>query len=298
MSERSSALSTQQLSDLARAGVVLTRHPFVEVAFEIHHIADQAGYLFGLYTPMLSGVQSDGATTDEGRDAPQVAGHENLKSKVALRVEANLQAHRDPLPIFHETLSSAAHGIGLVIRTTVRPVGTRKIDPQALPASAEAKARTQASDQAAVFDGSAQPNPSFLYESTAVLEGLVTVETEPVHPRMAHGQAIREIAKKVADIAYDARVPILALQSPAQMPHELSYEEFPTAHDWGESASLAVRFSVAIGRQSSAQRSSMCESLGTFCDKNGYGLWLTDSRLGHRSGNWFWIVKNASPSWD
>jgi hypothetical protein len=145
-----------------------------------------------------------------------------------------------------------------------------------------------------VFRGSAQPNPSFLYEYPTALEGLIAVEVDAHQLLTVHGDAIRAITTKVAEAATSVQCPLLYLQSPAQLPHRDPPPDDPSidaAEWWGPSSSLAVRFALSIGRCSSADRSDVAGSLAKFCQERGLGLWLRDSRPGHRSGNWVEIVE-------
>jgi hypothetical protein len=288
-------LSFQALPNLAHAGVLVTRHPFVEVAFEVHHLADRPGYLFHLHN---SHPHTD--SIDDTDDYTEV--HQNLQTRDENPSSRSVDkpsyvigptASSPASAIFFETLSSAAHGVGLVIRTAVRPVGPATSDRFNFPGPRNLEQNVL--DSATwVFRGSAQPNPSFLYESTTVLEGLISIENEPRRVLLSHGRAVLEVARKVAYTAVEAASPILSLQSPAQLPqHRFARDDLENRNeDWTRSSSLAVRFSIAIGQKSAENRSKLAEALAEFCSVNGLGMWLRDSRPQHRSGNWFSIVQH------
>jgi hypothetical protein len=267
--------ASRALPSLARAGVLITRHKSAEVAFEVHHLADRPGYLFGLHSGEASTLSSRSTSL-----SPIVS------------PGASLTPDDDREPYF-ETLSAAAHGGGLVVRTAVRPVGSDINQRQGL-AEPTAPGMETANPLVWVFKGSAQPNPSFIYESTSALEGLVVLEVEPQRLLVSHGEAIREVVTRVADVAVGVNAPLLYVQSPAQLPAPSFTPEnlLNRENDWSRSCSLAVRFAIAIGQRSSRERCQLAASIADYCSERGWGLELQDTRPGHRSGNWFSVVQH------
>ena len=190
--------------------------------------------------------------------------------------------------LVRQTLSASANGAGLVVLTehdvqgsALWPPGAPVVGPAVSDDSAEAK-----------FEGYARPNPSFLYESSSVLEGLIVVEDEPRALSYGHAIALREMAEFLASLAVDeADSPILSFQSPAQSPaHTNDKSEFREREDeWPRSACFSLRFSIALPRGSSAQRFSLMDRIGVKCSQLGYGFWVADTRGGYRQGVWFGV---------
>lgn len=273
----------EALASLARAGVVITKHRSAEVAFEVHHIVDRAGYLFELYGDESQSPQ------DAALSLPGFADR-NWESAAWARLTKTF----DP---FFETLSTASYGAGFVVRTAVRPVGADRDRRQRSSLLTDKAEVDTTSAQAWTFRGRAQPNPSFIYESTSALEGLIILDVEPRRLLVSHGQEFARIIVRISDLAVSASSPLLSLQSPAQLPPPSytgeSHSERQT--DWARSSAMAVRFSIAIGRRSSEDRSSLASLLAQYCRSEGYGLQLRDTRIGHRSGNWFSIVQHHAP---
>ena len=248
-----SRLSAQELAELARAGMAVSRYRSTEVAFEVHHLADRPGYFFRLH-----GWPPDGPPKPGKLSKP-----------------------------FFETLSSAAYGVGVVVRTAVRPVDVKRSVADR-PTSPKKK-----DDGTWVFRQSAQPNPSFLYESTSTVEGLISIVEQPDTLLAVHGQAVREVIQQIAKTASKRGHPILSLQSPVQMPpRRLTLPASdPPQDDWISSSALGVRFSIAVGDASAQERWHVAKPLADFCAGRGLGMWVTDWRPGRRSGNWFPIVR-------
>jgi len=59
------------------------------------------------------------------------------------------------------------------------------------------------------------------------------------------------------------------------------------------SSSLAVRFAIALQRPSASIRFELTDILRLYCTERGFGLWLADTRIGYRSGNWFQICPHT-----
>ncbi|HKN95966.1 MAG TPA: hypothetical protein VJX10_02520, partial [Pseudonocardiaceae bacterium] len=54
-------------------------------------------------------------------------------------------------------------------------------------------------------------------------------------------------------------------------------------------SSGALRFSLAVGESSTAVRMGLERQLIAYTEERGFGLWLADSRMGYRTGNWFHV---------
>ncbi len=144
-----------------------------------------------------------------------------------------------------------------------------------------------------IFRGAAFPNPTFLYDSRRVLEGIICLEDEPHVPQYRHGLALKTLMEKISDIAANTgHSPILSMQCPAQLPpHSFADDDITSRQeDWPRSSSLAVRFSIALRESVSGERSDLMSKLAEYCEPLGLGLWFTDTRFGHRAGNWFKIL--------
>jgi hypothetical protein len=260
----SSGFSTRDLADLARAGHEMLRKPDTRVEFVVHHTADRPGYLRD--------------TVLGGRD-----------------LTADAQAGFDECPAVIETMASAANGVGLVLGTNtgvdLPPLGGyRRQDSFAAGLIADEPTRK-------VFRGSAVPNPTFLYESAATYQGIVSVDPAPRSVKFYQSLAVRDLIEEISRIAANvANAPLLFLQSPAQLPAQSFIgEDVRSAKITASrrSSSLAVRFGIALHEPSAKLRFELSDKLRRYCGERGFGLWLADSRVGYRTGNWFQICPPA-----
>ncbi len=252
--------SPRDLADLARAGYVIQRQPLMQVTFEVHHIADRPGYL------------ADYLASGGGR-------------RTAKAGEA-----------FGETLTTGAHGLGLVVVTRTA-VGVGKGRQYR-----SGQTQCQVTEDAAgrIFRGVARPNPSFIYESAWRYEGLICVDPDATRVQVWHSRAIRDVIHEVARLAKDSEAPILSLQAPAQIPPDDSVMRYITPEREEDmlpaATSLAVRFAIAIQHPDAATVLGLSERLARYCSMRGFGLWLADTRLGSRPGNWSEICEyNTDP---
>lgn len=257
------ASSTRGLADLARAGYANMQQPFTQLEFEVHHLADRPGYL-----------------------------HDNIP----IESEAVLTGQTvDTAPMAVETLVSAANGVGLVIRTNSdvdvhNSHGIRQGGSAASLIIDEPARR--------VFNGSALPNPIFRLESVLPYEGIISVEPSPRGIKFYHSIAVRDVVREISRIAAEvARTPLLYIQSPAQLPAQ-SYigQDVRDSRVTGvrRSSSLAVRFAIGMARPSASLRFDLTERLTRYCSEKKFGLWLADTRIGYRTGNWFQICAHAA----
>jgi hypothetical protein len=255
--------SARNLADLARAGYQILRQPFTHVDFEVHHAADRPGYVRdNVFT------RSDSVPPDNGDGSA---------------------------PIAVEGVVSAANGVALVIGTTggTDPADTRRARQGGGPA-----AKVLADEPGRrVFQGTALPNPTFLFESALTYEGIVSVEPSPISVKFYQSLMLRNLILEISRIAADvAKAPLLYLQSPAQLP-ALTYigqdvKSF-RIRATRRSSSLAVRFAIALQHPSARLRFELTDVLRRYCTERGFGLWLADTRIGYRSGNWFQISSYA-----
>jgi hypothetical protein len=245
-------VSTSSLADLARAGFEIARQPLMTVDFEIHHIANREGYLRELIT------DSDETT-------------------------------------FLETLSSAANGVGAVIGTRTRGAqGSLYVASQ--QHGRHRFIEPEVEDGRWLFRQTAWPNPTFNYETARTYEALIAIDADADAMSNWHAQAIKEVTGEIAGVAAAVTTaPLLTLLSPAQLPpkaashhNNLRYrrEAVPPS-----SSSIAVRFSIALHEASAQQFFALSDRFRELCTERGYGLWLADSRPGHRAGNWFEVCK-------
>lgn len=157
------ASSARDLADLSRAGYELMQQPFTHVDFEIHHTVDRAGYM------------RDNLFIDRREAFP-----EEISGGSAAMVS--------------ETLASAANGVGLVIRTN-----TDSDVPDSRRVRLGRPAATLVTDEPTrrVFSGSGLPNPTFLFESAATYEGIVSVEPAPRSIKFYQSAAMRDLTSIV-----------------------------------------------------------------------------------------------------
>jgi hypothetical protein len=251
--------STRRLAELAKAGYLLTRDPTLQVDFEVHHVKDVPGYFYSL-------VRNNAARTGQASD-------------------------------FVECLSACSNGIGVVIGTRVGSDRSPKYQVDSDDGVVVDDGVVIDSDTTRIFTGAARPNPSFTFESARTFEAIISVDS-PAPEQVTFGKSvlIKEVLGHISHLAADTvKVPILSAQWPAQIPAKVRGR--PDVHnirtrDEGAppySSSQAIRFSMALGESSSADRMRLAKHLIRFAEKRGFGLWLADSRPGYRAGNWFHI---------
>ncbi len=264
ISHQGSGYSTRDLADLARAGYAILRKPDPRVDFVVHHTADRPGYL----RDTLFGRR------DRDPDGQSYAGQ---RSAVI------------------ETMVSAANGVGLVLGTTTSdsaasPSWTHRKDILAATLIADESTRR-------VFRGSATPNPTFLFESAFTYEGIVSIDTAPRSIKFHQSLAVRDLIEEISRMAANvAHAPLLFLQSPAQLPAQSFIgDDVRSARITASRrpSALAVRFGVALHEPTSQLRLDLSDILRRYCSERGFGLWLADTRIGYRSGNWFQICQPA-----
>ena len=190
---------------------------------------------------------------------------------------------------FAETLSSGANGVGLV-------VGTRIADtPGQAYRQAGASVRLDgAGDDHATFRGFERPNLTFQHESSQLIDGVIAIEDEPKRMLLRHGLVVLDTLRHVAETAlHAADAPLLGLQCPAQLPPTNSFQESADVGgrrvDPARSASIAIRFRIALDRPRADVRLQIADRLARHCEDRGLGFWLGDTRPGYRTGNWFLV---------
>ena len=239
------------------------QQPFTHIDFEIHHTADRVSYLH------------DTLHSDRRQAFPEEVGGGSAV-------------------IVSETLASAANGVGLVIRTNT---DTDVPDSRRIRLGRPAATVLVDEPTRKIFSGSGLPNPTFLFESAATYEGIVSIEPTPRSLKSYQSVALRDLIREISRIAANvAHMPLLYLQAPAQLPaqsfisQDVRSSRVTTAR---RSSSLALRFAIAMERPTAALRLKLTEILTRYCTERGFGLWLADTRVGYRSGNWFQICVHA-----
>ncbi|GAB2982379.1 hypothetical protein GCM10017788_37690 [Amycolatopsis acidiphila] len=241
--------------ELAKAGYILGKGPQMRVDFEIHHLPNSPGYFRDLM-----------AQEQEGSG-------------------------------FVEALSSSANGVGIVIGTRTGLVDSARGGRHA----GTGESLTIDRNGRNVFSGIARPNPSFTFESVRTFEGVISISgSEAATVDFRRALLIKEVIAYTAKLAAEvAGVPLLSAQWPAQVPpkmrgkpgvqHVHGREEGPPPH----ASSHAIRFALALGESSAETRMRLGRHLAEFALERGFGLWLADSRVGHRTGNWFHVASLA-----
>ena len=188
---------------------------------------------------------------------------------------------------FLETMSSGANGSGVV-------VGTRLDDtPESLwirdrGSGADPLIQVTVDELGYHFRGVARPNLTFLYEAATRLEGIIAVEDEPRTATHANTLMVKDLIDEITRIASEhGNAPLLSIQCPVQRPVESNVE--PGQRKMPASSSLSIRFAIALDEPSVAMRMSLATRIADYCEKWGHRMWLSDTRPGHRVGNWFSI---------
>jgi hypothetical protein len=278
--------SPRDLADLARAGYLILRQPFMQVTFEVHHINDRPGYLIDY----LHRSRPEPDSTDPSILSPDLS-LPNVSSRDVTR--SSLPSHGGN-PSFGETLTSGARGLGLVIVTKAAVgVGSRRQYKGGPEPECEVD---DAIPGSRIFRGIARPNPTFMYETAWRFEGLICIETLASSLRTWHCRVMREVINYIARLAAEVNSPILSLQSPAQIPpRELMIGPRTAADEESTltpASSLAIRFTIAIQNPSAKLVMFLSTRLEQYCQTHGLGLWLADTRLGSRQGNWRYVCAN------
>ncbi|RZQ63796.1 hypothetical protein [Amycolatopsis suaedae] len=194
---------------------------------------------------------------------------------------------------FLEALCSAANGGGVAIGTRT---GEASAAMTGRPADGQRRCGREDVPGGWVFQHSAWPNPTFVYESAHTFEGLISVDRTARKLTDRHGTAVRELLEGISEVAANlAGAPLLTLQCPAQLPTVVktrhldlrTRKELPSAY-----SSLAVRFSVALTDNSAERQFLLGNHLRELCERRGYGFWVSDTRPGHRPGNWFQVCRS------
>jgi hypothetical protein len=190
---------------------------------------------------------------------------------------------------FAETLSAGANGVGLV-------VGTRIADaPGRAHRQADASVWLEdGRDEQATFHGFDRPNLTFQHESAQLIDGVIAIEDEPKRMLLRHGLVVLDTLRHIAETAlHAAEAPLLSLQCPAQLPPTNSFQESADVGgrrvDPARSASIAIRFRIALDRPRADVRLQIADRLARHCEDRGLGFWLGDTRPGYRTGNWFLV---------
>ncbi|MFG2099856.1 hypothetical protein ACGFJ5_04575 [Micromonospora echinaurantiaca] len=257
--------SPAALADLARAGFLMARQSLMQVNFEVHHVRDRAGYLRELFDRRAVAERSPTPGADRGRNG------------------GTPDAAPPPAERPRETLSSAANGVGLVIGTYAGALPRdmqRRRQGSDLPVALRVD---HVSPDAWVFQGTAWPNPTFIYETGQKFEGLILVEERTTRWSSFQSRAIAELTAVISRIAADHKAPLLSLHAPVQMPARAE------AREWPVPSVVAVRFSIALRGADAQRRLALAETLADFAGTRGYGFWLADTRAGHRQGNWYLV---------
>jgi hypothetical protein len=192
---------------------------------------------------------------------------------------------------FLETMSSGANGVGVVVGTRLRDApGTHRFRDQG--SGSDPRIQFTPSRTGYRFQGVARPNLTFLYEAASRLEGIIAVEDEPKTATHSDTLLIKDLIREITFVASQhALAPLLSIQCPAQRPVESNVEfghrKLPP------SSSLSIRFTIALDEPSVSARMRIAAHLTDYCEKHGYRMWLSDTRPGHRSGNWFCIRSRA-----
>jgi len=189
---------------------------------------------------------------------------------------------------FAETLSAGANGVGVVVGTRIADAPGRAYRQG--DASVRLEDRT---DDRATFRGSERPNLTFQHESAQLIDGVIAIEDEPRRMLLRHGLVVLDTLRHIAETAvFAGDAPLLSLQCPAQLPPTNSFQDADVGGrrvDPARSASMAIRFRIALDRPRADVRLQIADRLTRHCEDRGLGFWLGDTRPGYRTGNWFLV---------
>jgi hypothetical protein len=188
---------------------------------------------------------------------------------------------------FAETLSAGANGVGVVVGTRIADAPGRTYRQAGGAIRLECRG-----DEHATFRGSERPNLTFQHESAQIVDGVIAIEDEPRRMLLRHGLVVLDTLRHIAETALHAGdAPLLSLQCPAQLPPTNSFQDVDAGRrvDPARSASMAIRFRIALDRPRADVRLQIADRLARHCEDRGLGFWLGDTRPGYRTGNWFLV---------
>jgi hypothetical protein len=284
-----STLSSRGLAELAKAGYVVLDQPYMQVDFEVHHLTDHAGYLYQLLSAGPPAERPTGHLLSDERQADDSSSglDEDELPDRPLTGEPSSKAAS-----FVETLTTGANGIGLVIGTRTGAVDALYRNSSSAPVEWIDRPRRLQN----IFRGVARPNPTFSYASSRIFEGLVGID-QPAARTLSFERSVevRDLLAFVARLAAsENQAPMLSAQWPAQLPirGKGSGEQRIRTRDQGNppfASSLALRFAIALPPATSGRRIELANRLRTYCEEEGYALWIADTRPGYGVGNWYHI---------
>jgi hypothetical protein len=192
-----------------------------------------------------------------------------------------------------ETMTFQAAGAGFRLYAWIpeAPSSAAGGPPAALPADRPIpeKGATQQ-----VFTGSVLIKPSFSRKATQTTEVLVSLGHDPWSPSYRDSLMLVRACRDLTSAAARHHLPVLFLQSPVS-PFRNTPRKFRSDGS-GEAPrvpnALAVR--MVLGAGTPAQRLDTFIELTNIAQQNGFGLDVTDQRLGRVKGQW-WTVLRADP---
>jgi hypothetical protein len=200
-----------------------------------------------------------------------------------------------------ESLQFGAHGVLISTWAELRSGGLRLglgvLDQDSMMPDRTASLVKDGS-VSAFFSGELRHNPSFLYDSRDVMDVLVTIGSEHAPSDFASAIQLTECLETVTRaVAEVGQAPILFLQAPAA-PHN-----DPSGSQRGDGSgerprvgqALAVRMAIGLDPTDAATRVRMMRFLQAFCLGHGYGLQVSDRRLGRVRGEW-WTLATPDPA--
>jgi hypothetical protein len=190
---------------------------------------------------------------------------------------------------YRQTLSSSAHGAGLVVITRRDSgVSVRLPDPGIMGNQGE----VSGTDGGLRYTGRATPDPSFLYDAAGSFDGVISIDRETVGPMLYHAASLGDASRFVAGLARRRGAPLVLLHSPVQWVRHVSYarsKEQPEEY-WARSQANAVRFSIALKHSDARVRLALLEEISTYSATRGFGFAVGDYRPSFPPGSWFTIV--------
>jgi predicted amino acid-binding ACT domain protein len=146
-----------------------------------------------------------------------------------------------------------------------------------------------------LYHGSVLTKPMFARRPAQATEVLVSLGHEPWSPGYRDSLMLLRACRELTSVAARHRLPVRFLQSPVS-PFRNPPPNY-RADGSGEaprvSNALAVR--MALGTGISAQRLDTLIELTNLAERNGFGLDVSDQRLGRGKGQW-WTVLHADPA--
>jgi hypothetical protein len=185
-----------------------------------------------------------------------------------------------------ETMAFHAAGAGFRLYTWIPDAPNPASDPIVV---AHGDPGTQ------LYSGSVLIRPTFARRGAQTTEVLVSLGHDPWSPGYGDSLMLARACRDLTSAAARHKLPVVSLQSPVS-PFRNTPRKY-RADGSGEAPRLpnALAVRMVLGAGTPAQRLDTYIELTNLAERNGFGLDVSDQRLGRGKGQW-WTVLRAEPA--